>query len=71
MLRIIFTSIFMVSAIFWGVYPPVDDSPLVFILQYMNIDYKPTKLIHIILGIVFYILGVFTAQQESLKNLWF
>jgi hypothetical protein len=71
MLRIIFTSLLMVNAIFWGIYPPSEDSPHSLVLKYLNIDYKPTKYFHIILGSVFYILGTLIAQQKSINNYWF
>ena len=41
------------------------------IINYLKIDYKPTKLFHLIVGTIFYILGALVAQQESLKNIWF
>ena len=34
MLRIIITSLLLVNAIFWGVYPPGDGSPHYLILNY-------------------------------------
>lgn len=71
MLRIIFTSLLMVNAIFWGIYPTSDESPHSLIINYLKIDYKPTKLFHLIVGTIFYILGALVAQQESLKNIWF
>ena len=61
----------MVNAIFWGIYPTSDESPHSLIINYLKIDYKPTKLFHLIVGTIFYILGALVAQQESLKNIWF
>jgi hypothetical protein len=71
MLRIIITSLLMVNAIFWGIYPPTDDSPHSLIVQYLGLNYKPTKFTHLFIGTVFYIIGAFVAQQQSLKDIWF
>ena len=64
MLRIIITSLLMVNAIFWGIYPPSDDSPHSLILNYLGINFKPTKFTHLIIGVVFYIIGVLISQQQ-------
>ena len=51
MLRIIITSLLLVSSIFWGVYPPGDGSPHYLILNYfLPNSNPPNKIIHIILG---------------------
>jgi len=75
MLRIIITSLLMVNAIFWGIYPPSDDSPHSMIIKFFGIDYKPTKYTHLAIGTIFYIIAVLISQQESIthitKNLWF
>tara|TARA_B100000282_G_C31477952_1_gene374477 strand:+ start:67 stop:282 length:216 start_codon:yes stop_codon:yes gene_type:complete len=71
MLRIILTSLLMVNAIFWGIYPPSDNSPHSFFIKSIKINYKPTKLFHILTGLIFYILGTLIAHQESIKHLWF
>ena len=71
MLRIIITSLLMVNAIFWGIYPPGDDSPHSLILNYLNIDFKPTKYTHLIIGTIFYIISVLIAQMPSINNFWF
>ena len=71
MLRIIITSLLMVIAILWGIYPPSEESPHSLIMKSLKIEYKPTKLFHLVIGTIFYILGALVAQQESLKNIWF
>lgn len=75
MLRIIITSLLMVNAIFWGIYPPSDDSPHSIIIKFFGIDYKATKYTHLAIGTVFYIIGVLIAQQESItyitNTMWF
>mgnify|MGYP001158440216 CR=1 FL=1 len=71
MLRIIITSILMVNAIFWGIYPSSEDSPHSLISHYLGFDYKPTKFDHLFIGIVFYISGILIAQQESINEIWF
>jgi len=48
MLRIIITSLLMVNAIFWGIYPPSEESPHSLIMKYLKIEYKPTKLFHLV-----------------------
>jgi hypothetical protein len=71
MLRIILTSIMMVSAIFWGIFPVNDSSPHNKILELLKIKYKPDWKFHLLLGITFYILGVLIAQTKSIQNIWF
>ena len=54
MLRIILTSFLMVNAIFWGIYPPGDDSPHSLIIKYLGLNYKITKNIHLIIGTILF-----------------
>ena len=61
----------MVNAIFWGIYPPGEDSPHSLIAQYLGLTYKPTKLVHLIVGTLFYIIAVIISQQQSIQHLWF
>ena len=56
MLRIIITSLLMVNAIFWGIYPPADDSPHSLISKYLGLNYKPGKTTHLIIGTIFILL---------------
>ena len=71
MLRIIITSLLMVNAIFWGIYPPADDSPHSLISSYLGLNYKPGKMVHLLVGTIFYIIGVLIAQQQSIQHFWF
>ena len=61
----------MVNAIFWGIYPPSDDSPHSLITNYLGLNYKPNKFTHLLIGLVFYIIGVLIAQQQSIQHFWF
>ena len=71
MLRIIITSLLMVNAIFWGIYPPSDDSPHSLIINYLGLNYKPGKFIHLLIGTIFYIIGVIimTSPQNQTYSL--
>tara|TARA_Y100000590_G_C15739431_1_gene1019715 strand:- start:5206 stop:5421 length:216 start_codon:yes stop_codon:yes gene_type:complete len=71
MLRIIITSLLMVNAIFWGIYPPSDGSPHALIIRYLGLNYKPTEIFHLLLGTIFYIVAVLISQQQSIQHLWF
>ena len=71
MLRIVITSLLMVNAIFWGIYPPSDDSPHSIIINYLGLNYKPGKFSHLFIGIIFYIVGVLIAQQQSVQHFLF
>lgn len=71
MLRIIITSLLMVSAIFWGICPPSNDSPHALLFKYFKIDYQPSWYFHLLLGNIFYILGVIVSQTKSINNIWF
>ena len=71
MLRIVLTSLLMVNAIFWGIYPPADDSPHSLIVKYLGSDYKPTNITHLVIGTLFYILAVLIAQTPSIQHIWF
>ena len=71
MLRIILTSLMMVSAIFWGIFPVNDNSPHNKILNYLKIKMKPDWKFHLFVGLTFYILGVLIAQTKSIQKFWF
>jgi len=71
MLRIILTSLLMVNAIFWGIYPPGEDSPHSLIIKYLGLNYKPTKITHLVIGTFFYIIAVLVSQLQSIQHLWF
>ena len=64
MLRIIITSLLLVNAIFWGVYPPGDGSPHYLILNhFIPNSNPPNKLVHIILGVLFYLLSLLVSHE--------
>ena len=58
MLRIIIATILMAAAIFWGMYNPSDESPHNEIMNYLGSNVKLSKLMHIIIGTIFYLLAV-------------
>jgi len=64
MLRIIITSLLLVSSIFWGVYPPGDGSPHYLILNYLIPNSNPpNKIIHIIIGVLLYVLSLLVSHE--------
>tara|TARA_B100001540_G_C15546183_1_gene523694 strand:+ start:157 stop:384 length:228 start_codon:yes stop_codon:yes gene_type:complete len=75
MLRIIITSLLMMNAIFWGIYPPSEDSPHSLIFKFIGLDTQPNKYIHLLIGTIFYIVAVLISQQQSIMhittNWWF
>lgn len=71
MLRIIITSILMVNAIFWGIYPPSKQSPHSLIFNYFNINYEPDWKFHLFIGLILYTFGVLVSQITSIKDIWF
>jgi hypothetical protein len=71
MLRIILTSLMMVSAIFWGIFPVNDNSPHNKILDYLKIKIKIDWKFHLFVGLTFFILGVLIAQTKSIQKIWF
>jgi hypothetical protein len=70
MLRIIITSILMVGAIFWGVYPPSENSPHQKIINYLGLTITADWKFHLILGIILYILAVLISQLKYIQNIW-
>lgn len=64
MLRIIITSLLLVNAIFWGVYPPGDGSPHYLILNYFIPNSSPpNKIVHIIIGCLLYLFALLVSQE--------
>ena len=64
MLRIIITSLLLVSSIFWGVYPPGDGSPHYLILNYFIPNSNaPNKIIHIIIGVFLYLIALLVSHE--------
>lgn len=64
MLRIIITSLLLVNAIFWGIYPSGEGSPHYLILNYFIPNSSPpNKFVHIILGTIFYVFALLISQE--------
>ena len=65
----------MMNAIFWGIYPPSEDSPHSLIFKFIGLDTQPNKYIHLLIGAIFYIVAVLISQQQSIMhittNWWF
>ncbi len=70
MLRIIITSILMVGAIFWGVFPPTENSPHQKIIDYLGLTINADWKFHLILGTVLYISAVLVSQIKYIQNFW-
>ena len=64
MLKIIIAAVLMMNAIFWGIFPPSDDSPHNQIVNLLRIDYKFDKFGHLFIGTIFYIAGVYFGQAS-------
>ena len=43
----------MMNAIFWGIYPPSEDSPHSLIFKFIGLDTQPNKYIHLLIGTIF------------------
>ena len=71
MLRIIITSLLMVNAIFWGIYPPSDSSPHSRISQLVGLGTITNRWTHLFIGVLFYILAVIVSQQQYIQHIWF
>ena len=71
MLRIIITSLLMVNAIFWGIYPPSDSSPHSHISQLIGLGTITNRWVHLFIGVLFYILAVIVSQQQYIQHIWF
>lgn len=70
MLRIIITSILMVGAIFWGVFPPTENSPHQKIIDYLGLTINADWKFHLILGTVLYISAVLVSQVKYIQKFW-
>jgi len=64
MLKIIIAAVLMMNAIFWGIFPPSDDSPHNQIANLLGIDYKFDKFGHLLIGSIFYITGAYFGQAS-------
>ena len=70
MLRIIITSILMVGAIFWGVFPPTENSPHQKMIDYFGLTITADWKFHLILGTFLYISAVLVSQIKYIQKFW-
>lgn len=71
MLRIIISSLLLVNAIFWGIYPVSENSPHSFIFKYLGLNAVNDWKIHLLVGIIFYMLSIWIVHIKSIQNYWF
>ncbi len=71
MIRIILSSLFILLAIIFGVYPSIEISPLNTIFELFNIHIEVTRFHHMILGTILFIIGISISQTKSINNYWF
>ena len=64
MLKIIISAILLMNAIFWGIFPPSENSPHNKVLNILGINYKFDKYGHLVIGTCFYIIGVLLGQSS-------
>jgi hypothetical protein len=60
MIRIIIISLLIVNALFWGLYP--HDSEFCTFIKMIGIPKCPNKIVHLLMGVFFYILAIIVAQ---------
>lgn len=60
MIRIIIISLLIVNALFWGLYP--HDSEYCSFIKILGIEKCPSKIVHLLIGVIFYILAIIVAQ---------
>ena len=71
MIRIILSALFLLNAIFWGIYPVSQDSPLSKILLFFGYEEMAPFWLHLLIGTIFYILAIVICQQKIIQHLWF
>ena len=71
MIRIVLSALFLLNAIFWGIYPVSEDSPLSKILHFFGYEHTAPFILHLIIGTLFYILAIVVCQQKIIQHLWF
>ncbi len=71
MIRIILSSLFLLLAIIFGVYPAVDTSPLNVMFNYLNIPFQFTAIHHMIVGTIFFAIGISISHLKSINKYWF
>ena len=68
MITIIMNSILMMNAIFWGIYPPSENSPHNKLMKYIGLNIKFDSLEHLITGLFFYVLAFGVSHWAFFKN---
>lgn len=71
MLRIILISLLMFNAIFWGIYPSTENSPLSSTYTSLGISIKTSRYINIVIGFISYIIAVGFSQIKNINELWY
>jgi hypothetical protein len=71
MIRIILSSLFLLLAIVFGVYPSIDTSPLNIISNYLNMSFQFTTIHHMMVGTIFFVIGISISHLKSINNYWF
>ena len=69
MLRIVISSLLIVNALFWGLYPHNDDDCKM--VELVGIKTCPSKFLHLGIGIIFYIFAILVAQQTYIQHIWY
>jgi len=62
MIRIIIISLLIVNALFWGLYP--HDSESCTFIKMIGVNECPNKIVHLLMGVTFYILAIIVAQYS-------
>jgi|UniRef100_A0A6C0C0T6 hypothetical protein len=68
MLRVVISSLLIVNALFWGLYPHHADCK---IGAFTGLKTCPSKYLHLGIGVLFYISAVLVAQQTYVQHIWF
>ena len=68
MLRVVISSLLIVNALFWGLYPHQDDCKMGSLI---GMHICPSKYLHLGIGVIFYICAVLVAQQTYIQHIWF
>ncbi len=64
-LFILLTSIFVILAIFWGLFP---HSVHCSVMSNFGIKECPSHIVHVTLGVIFFIVAIFTRQGNFFKS---
>ena len=64
MLKIVISAFLLMNAIFWGIFPPSENSPHNKLLIILVINYTFDKYGHLFIGTCFYIVGILLGQSS-------